>query len=138
MISIFHKEATDVEFHSSSHKATFSFIMNTLTNLKQRCKQVNVTITNRDFLKVVLKKNRVNLKKTLVHGKYYRRNRLVTSSTYKTCLVTHSTHLTTRSTCLTICGARLSTRITCLSTHLSICLSMRSTRLSTRSICVHS
>ena len=76
------------------------------------------------------------LKKTLVHGKYYRRNRLVTSSACKTCLVTHSTHLITRSTCLTTCGARLSTGITCLSTHLSICLSMRSTRLSTRSICV--
>ena len=33
MISIFHKEATSVEFQSSSQKATFRFIVNTLTNL---------------------------------------------------------------------------------------------------------
>ena len=30
MISIFHKAATGVEFHSSSRKAPFCFIVNTL------------------------------------------------------------------------------------------------------------
>ena len=33
MISIFHKEETGVEFHSSSRKAMLCFIVNTLTNL---------------------------------------------------------------------------------------------------------
>ena len=48
MISIFHKEATGVEFHSSSHKATFCFM-------------VNIIITNRDFPEVVFKKKTVIL-----------------------------------------------------------------------------
>ena len=33
MISIFHKEATGVDFQSSPHKAALCFIVNTLTNL---------------------------------------------------------------------------------------------------------
>ena len=34
MISIFlEKQLTGVEFHSSSHEATFSFVVKTLTNL---------------------------------------------------------------------------------------------------------
>ena len=32
-ISIFYKEGIGVKFHSSSHNATFSYIVNTLTNL---------------------------------------------------------------------------------------------------------
>ena len=58
------------------------------------------------------------------YGNYYRRNRLITRSTCKNCLVTHNTPLTTLST-------RLPTLSTCLSTR-SICLSILSTRLSTR------
>ena len=79
------------------------------------------------------------LKKTLVQGKYYRRNRLVTRSTCKIRLFTQSTRLTvrgTRSTCLLIRSTHLSTRSTRLSTR-SICLSIRGTRLSTRSICLY-
>ena len=48
MISIFHKEATGVEFHSSSHKAKFCFM-------------VNIIITNRDFPEVAFKKKAVIL-----------------------------------------------------------------------------
>ena len=84
MISIFHKEATRVEFHSSSHKATFCFIVNTLTNL-----QGNIITPNRDFPKVVFWKKRLfwtlTLKMTLVEGNYYRRTRLVNRDTCKTC-----------------------------------------------------
>ena len=56
MISIFYKEATDVEFHSSSHKAPFCFIVNTLTKLQE-----NIIIANTDFPKVVFKKKTVIL-----------------------------------------------------------------------------
>ena len=42
MISIFHKEVTGVEFHSSSHKAQFCFILNTLIK-----SQGNIIIANR-------------------------------------------------------------------------------------------
>ena len=48
MISIFHKEATGVEFHSSSHKAKFCFM-------------VNIIITNRDFPEVAFKKKAIIL-----------------------------------------------------------------------------
>ena len=61
------------------------------------------------------------LNRILFQDSYYRRNRLVTRSTCKSRLVTHSTRLTTRST--------LSTRLSTYSTPLST----RSTRLSTRS-----
>ena len=144
MISVFHKEATGVEFHSSSHKGTFCFM-------------VNIIITSRDFPEVVFKKKTVildsQIKEDISQGNYYRRTRLVTCSTSKTRLVTHSTCLTTRSTRLSTRSTRLSTRSTRLSTRstrfstrstrlsirLSIrstCLSTRSTRLSTRSICL--
>ena len=87
MISIFHKEATGVEFHSSSHKATFCFM-------------VNIIITNRDFPEVVFKKKTVildsQIKENISQGNYYRRTRLVTCITSKTRLVTHSTRLITR------------------------------------------
>ena len=33
MISTFHEEATAVEFQSFPHKATFSFVVNSLINL---------------------------------------------------------------------------------------------------------
>ena len=56
MISIFHKEATGVEFYSSSHKATFCFIVNTLNKLQE-----NIIIANRDFSKVVFKTKTVIL-----------------------------------------------------------------------------
>ena len=56
MISIFHKEATGVEFNSSSHKAAFCFLVNTLIML-----QKNIIVTNRDFSKVVFKKKTVIL-----------------------------------------------------------------------------
>ena len=89
MISIFHKEATSVEFHSVSHKVTFCFMVNTLTNLKVL--QVNIIITNRDFPEVVFKKKTVILdsyiKEDIRLGNYYRRTRLVTCSTCKTRLV---------------------------------------------------
>ena len=143
MISIFHKEATSVEFHSSSHKATFCFM-------------VNIIITNRDFLEVVFKKKSVilesQIKEDISQGNYYHRTRLVTCIISKTRLVTRSTHLTTRSarstrmttrsthstrfstrsTRLSTCSTRFSTRSTCLSIRFSI----RSARLSTRSICL--
>ena len=147
MISIFHKEETGVECHSFSHKAPFCFIVNTLIKLQE-----NITIANRDFPKVVLKK------KTVILHSYIKqdRNRLVTRSTCKTCLVTHSTRLATRSTLstrlstrstpLSTLSTRLSTRSTCFSTRstrLSIrllirstCFSTRSTPLSTGSICL--
>ena len=56
MISIFHKEATGVEFYGSSHKVPFCFIGNALIKLQE-----NIIITNRDFPKVVFKKNPVVL-----------------------------------------------------------------------------
>ena len=56
MISLFHKEATGVEFHSSSHKATICFMVNTLTKLQE-----NIIIANRDFPKVIFKKKTVIL-----------------------------------------------------------------------------
>ena len=56
MISIFYKEPTDVEFHSSSHKATFYFIVNTLTKLQE-----NIINSNRDFPTIVFKKKTVIL-----------------------------------------------------------------------------
>ena len=56
MISIFYKEAINVEFHSSSHKAPFCFIVNTSTKLQE-----NLIIANTDFPKVVFKKNTVIL-----------------------------------------------------------------------------
>ena len=59
MISIFHKEATGVEFHSSSHKATFCLVLNTLTKLQE-----NIISSNRDFPTVVFKK------KTVILGSY--------------------------------------------------------------------
>ena len=103
MISIFHKEATGVEFHSSSHKATFCFM-------------VNIIITNRDFPKAVLKKKTVildsQIKEDISQGNYYRRTCLVTCSTSKTCLVTHSTCLTSRSTRLPTRSTRMTTRST--------------------------
>ena len=132
MISIFHKEATSVEFHSSSHKATSCFM-------------VNIIITNRDFPEVFFKKKTVildsQIKEDVSQGNYYRRTRLVTCSTSKTRLVTHSTHLitpSTRSTRLPTRSTRStrlptrSTRMTTGSTH-NTCFSTRSTRLSTRS-----
>ena len=133
MISIFHKEATGAEFHSSSYKATFCFMVNT-------------TITNKDFSELVFKKKTVFLdsyiKEDISQSNYYRRIRLVTCSTCKTCLVTHSTHLTTRSTRSTRLSTHNtsmttrsthSTRLSTRSTRLSICLSIRNTRQSTRS-----
>ena len=150
MIRIFHKEATGVEFHSSSYKATFCFM-------------VNIIITNRDFTKVFFKKKTAvldsQIKEDISQGNYYRGTRLVTCITSKTRLVTHCTCLTTRSTrstrlptCsthstrfstlstrLSTCSTRFSTRSTHLSIRLSICstcLSTCSTRLSTRSICL--
>ena len=59
MISIFHKKATGVELHSSSHKATFCFIVNTLTKLQE-----NIINSNRDFPTVVYKT------KTVILGSY--------------------------------------------------------------------
>ena len=59
MIRIFHKEATGVEFHSSFHKATFCFIVNTLTKLQE-----NIINSNRDFPTVVYKT------KTVILGSY--------------------------------------------------------------------
>ena len=56
MISIFHKEETGVEFHSSSHETPFCFIMNTLVKLQE-----NIIIANRGSLKVVFKKKTVIL-----------------------------------------------------------------------------
>ena len=56
MISIFHKEATGVESHSSSHKATFCFILNTLMKLQE-----NTINSNRDFPTIVFKKKTVIL-----------------------------------------------------------------------------
>ena len=56
MISIFHKEATGVEFHKSSHKATFCLIVNTLTKLQE-----NIISSNRDFPAVVFKNKKVIL-----------------------------------------------------------------------------
>ena len=83
----------------------------------------------------------------LVQANYYRRTHLITRSTSKTRLITHSTCLTTRSTCstrlftLSTClstrDTRLFTRSTCLSIGLfirSTRLSIRSTRLSSRTI----
>ena len=63
MISIFHKEATGVEFHSSSHKATFCLVLNTLTKLQE-----NIISSNRDFPTVVFKK------KTVILGSYIKEN----------------------------------------------------------------
>ena len=60
MISIFQKEATGVEFHSSSHKVTFLFYSEHLNQPKLKV-QVNIIIINRDFPKVVFKKKRVLL-----------------------------------------------------------------------------
>ena len=59
MISIFHKEATSVESHSSFHKATFCFIVNTLMKLQE-----NIINSNRDFPTIVFKK------KTVILGAY--------------------------------------------------------------------
>ena len=56
MIRIFHKETTGVEFHSSFHKATFCFTVNTLAKLQE-----NTIIANRDFPKVVSKNKTVIL-----------------------------------------------------------------------------
>ena len=56
MISIFLKEATGVEFHSSCHKASFCFIVNMLIKLQE-----NIIIAKRDFPKVVFKKKMVTL-----------------------------------------------------------------------------
>ena len=56
MISIFHKEATGVEFHSSSHKAPFCSAVNTLIKLQE-----NIIITHMDFPKIVFKKKAVIL-----------------------------------------------------------------------------
>ena len=56
MISNFHKEVTGVEFHSSSHKATFCFIVNTSTKLQE-----NIINSNRYFPTVVFKKKIVIL-----------------------------------------------------------------------------
>ena len=95
--------------------------------------QVNIIVTNRDFLKVIFKEKTVILdssyiNETLVQGNYYRRTHHVTRSTCKTSLVTHSTRLTTRSTRLSIrstrlstCSARFSTRNTRLSIRLYVC-----------------
>ena len=101
--------------------------------------QVNIIITNRVFPKVVFKKKTIFLdfyiKQDISQGSYYRRTRLITCSTCKTRLVTHSTRLTTRSTrstCLPTRGTH-STRFSTSSTRLSIRLSIRSTRLSTAS-----
>ena len=59
MISNFHKEVTDVEFHSSSHKETFCFIVNTSTKLQE-----NIINSKRYFPIVVFKK------KTVILGSY--------------------------------------------------------------------
>ena len=70
--------------------------------------QVNIIIANRDFVKVAFKSKMVNLdssctiKSPLVQGNLYRRTHLVTRSTCKTRLVTHSSCLNTRSTCSTV------------------------------------
>ena len=56
MIRIFHKEAAGVEFHRSSHKAPFCFIMNTLIKLQE-----NIIMANMDFSKIVFKKKTVIL-----------------------------------------------------------------------------
>ena len=59
--------------------------MITLTKLNERWCKGNVIVTNRDFRKVVFKRKTVILdsyiKKDLVLGNFYRRNRLVTRST---------------------------------------------------------
>ena len=55
MISIFHKEATGVKFHSSSHKAPFCFMVSTLIKLQEK------TIANMVFPEVVSKKKTVIL-----------------------------------------------------------------------------
>ena len=111
--------------------------MNTLIKLQENI------IANNDFPKVIFKKKMtLTLNRTLVQGNYYRRKRLVTSSTRKTRLVTHSTCLTTRSTLSTRLSTRStpsstrSTRFSTRSTRLSIRLSIRSARLSTRSVCL--
>ena len=119
---------------SSSHKATFCFIVNTLTKLQE-----NIINSNRVFPTVVYRRKQLfqalTLRRTLVQGNCYRKTRLFTTgSTCKARLVTHSTHLTTLSTCTT----SFSTRCTRLSIRLSIRssrLSTRSTRLSIGSIC---
>ena len=63
MISIFHKEATGAELHSSSHKATFCFIVNTLTKLQE-----NIINSNMDFPTTVFKK------KTVIFGSYIKKD----------------------------------------------------------------
>ena len=58
------KEATGVEFNSSSHKTTFCFIVNTLLTLPKGVSKYNhdsIIITNRDFPKVVFKQKTVIL-----------------------------------------------------------------------------
>ena len=115
---------------SFSDKATFCFIVNTLTKLQE-----NIINSNRDFPTVVYRRKQLfqALSRTLVQGNCYRKTRLFTTgSTYKARLVTHSTHLTTLSTCSTRFST-LSTRFSTRCTRLSIRLSIRSTRLSTRS-----
>ena len=121
MIGIFHKEASGVEFHrSSSHKARFCFLVIILTNFNKGARKCN-------HHKQRLPESRFqeenfcfrHIKEDLVQGNYYRRTRLVTVNTCKTCLVTRSTRLTIRSTR----SNRLPTRSTGLFT--------RSTRFST-------
>ena len=63
MISIFYIYSTGVEFHSSSHKATFCLVLNTLTKLQE-----NIISSNRDFPTVVFKK------KTVILGFYIKEN----------------------------------------------------------------
>ena len=91
-------------------KAPFCFTVNTLIKLQE-----NIIIANATFGKSFLRRKRLfqtlKLNMTLIQGSYYRRNRLVTRSTCKPLLVTHSTHFTSRSTVST----RLSTGSTPLS-----------------------
>ena len=63
MISIFHKEATGVEFHNYFRKAPFCFIGKTLTKLQE-----NIIIANMDFPKAVFKKKTVTLDSYISSG----------------------------------------------------------------------
>ena len=63
MISIFHKEATGVDFHNYFLKAPICFTGKTLTKLQE-----NIIIANIDFPKAVFKKKTVTLDSYISSG----------------------------------------------------------------------
>ena len=127
MNSIFHREATSVEFRNSYHNSYFL--------------EENIINLNKNFPTVVFNKKQeiqaLTLKRALVQGNYYCRTLLVTTrSSCKAPLATHTTHLTTLSTHSTPLFTRSTSFSIRSSTRLFIRLSIRSTRLSTRNICL--